>query len=61
MSRNRVLGIVLSAAGLIIAVVFAIADITRMGSHLGFGPIQIIGTIAGVFVLILGLVMTYRK
>jgi len=61
MSRNRVLGIVLSAGGLIIAVVFATADLSRLGSHPEFGPIQIIGTITGVFVLILGLVMIYRK
>ena len=61
MSRNKILGIVLGAAGLIIAVVFASADLTRLGSHIGFGPVQIIGTIAGVLVLFFGVAMLNRK
>jgi hypothetical protein len=61
MDRKKVLGIVLIAAGLIIAVVFATADFTGLGSHPDFGPSQIIGTVAGVVVFVLGLVVTYRK
>lgn len=48
-------GVLLSAAGLLIALVFALADVIRAGRYGGFGPDQIKGTIAGAVVLAVGL------
>jgi hypothetical protein len=52
---HTAIGVLLSAAGLLIVLVFALADVIRVGRYEGFGPDQIKGTIAGAAVLAGGL------
>ena len=61
MERKRNVGFLLSAVGIITGIIFATADLIGLGTHASFGPIQIVGIIVGGIILIIGLVMAYRK
>jgi len=61
MERNRKAGFLLGAVGIITGIFFATADLTGVGSHPAFGPIQITGSIVGGAILIIGLVLAFRK
>ena len=54
MSRTAI-GVLLSVGGLLIALIFALADVIRVGRYEGFGPDQIKGTTTGVVILASGL------
>lgn len=47
--------------GFLITLIFATADFTGLGSHVGFGPQQTIGTIFGVFLILIGIVLSLQK
>ena len=49
------LGLLAAAIGVLIALVSALADQLGLGATSGFGPDQILGTIIGVLVLVVGL------
>jgi len=54
MSRAAI-GVCLSISGFLIALVFSLADVIRVGRYPGFGPDQVKGTIAGAVILVGGL------
>ena len=54
MSRTAI-GVLLSVTGLLIALLFALADVIRVGRYEGFGSDQIKGTTAGTVILAVGL------
>ncbi len=59
---NKTIGIALLVLGLVILVVSAAADPLGLGGgNIVFGPQQIIGTVAGAIVAIVGLIMLFRK
>ncbi len=60
MSREN-LGLILAAIGLVTTFAFALADSVGLGRYRGFGSDQILGTIAGVVVLVLGVFLASRK
>jgi uncharacterized membrane protein len=60
MSR-RTVGLTLAVVGLIVGLLFALADVIGLGGSLGFGPTQIIGVIVGAVILIIGIVIYARS
>ena len=54
MSKKN-LGLLAAAIGVLIALVSALADQLGLGETSGFGPSQILGTIIGVLMLVVGL------
>ena len=61
MKGMKTAGIVLVIAGLIILILFLLADVIGMGSSAGFGRNQIVGALVGVVVAVLGLVLALRR
>ena len=59
--QKKTLGIVLLIVGIIVAAIFATADITGLGSDPVFGYVQIAGTVVGVIAFVVGIVLTRRK
>lgn len=57
---KRWIGIVLCVGGVVVALVAALADVIGLGDATVFGPRQIIGTVVGVLVLVVGLVLALR-
>ena len=55
MKRNKTAGIVLLAAGIVIVIVSVAADCIGMGAFPGFGYKQIIGTLVGIVMIVVGL------
>jgi hypothetical protein len=59
---SKTVGIVLLLLGLVIIVVSAAADPLGLGGgNVVFGPQQIIGTVAGAIVAIVGLILVLKK
>jgi hypothetical protein len=59
---NKTIGIALLVLGLVIVVVSAAADPLGLGGgNVVFGPQQIIGTVAGAIVAIVGLILALKK
>lgn len=55
---GRIVGAVVSGAGLVCAGVFSLADILGIGQNpTRFGTAQTVGTIVGVLILIVGLII----
>lgn len=54
MSR-RTVGLTLAAVGLIVGLLFAMADVIGLGGSAGFGRSQIIGVVVGAVILVVGL------
>ncbi len=52
---NRSRGLVLIAAGVVLALIGLGADALGLGGHPGFGWKQILGTVVGVAVAVMGL------
>lgn len=52
------LGLVIAGVGLILALVAATADVFGTGEGEGFGPYQMWGTIIGVLLLVVGMMMS---
>ena len=62
MSRKRLAGWVIFAGGLVLLVVSLFADQLGIGGGNGtFGLRQITGTVAGVVILVVGVVIALRK
>jgi len=60
MSR-RTQGIVLVVAGILVALIAALADVLRVGMLAGtFGVVQIVGVVVGIALLIGGIVLLAR-
>jgi hypothetical protein len=55
MERNKTTGIVLLAAGIVVVIVSVAADSIGMGAFPGFGYKQIIGTLVGIAMIVVGL------
>jgi len=56
MSR-RTVGLTVAVVGLIVGLLFALADAIGLGGSPGFGRSQIIGIVVGTVILIVGLVI----
>jgi hypothetical protein len=61
MRRKKITGIVLLVVGISILVLSLGLDIMGFGRYSGFGSYQIGGTIVGVIVTIVGVVLTFKK
>ena len=61
MKGSKIAGIVLLVLGLLIVLACVLADPIGLGNSPTFGYRQIIGTVAGVIVAAVGLILTLRK
>ncbi len=59
--NNRTMSIVLLAVGAVLLIVSLTADVTRIGVAPGFGYKQIIGSIAGIIGVVVGIVLYSKK
>jgi len=57
---QRWIGIILMIVGLVAAVVSILADAIGIGDSSGFGPNQVLGLVAGLFVLAVGAFLYVR-
>jgi len=55
MKRNKTTGMVLCAAGIVVVLISVAADCIGMGAFPGFGYKQIIGTLVGIVMIVVGL------
>jgi hypothetical protein len=62
MNKSKIFGVLFLVVGLIVLVMFAAADILQIGENpYTFGPIQIGGSIVGVVLIVIGLILLLRK
>jgi hypothetical protein len=62
MGGNKTIGIVLLVVGIVVLALSLLTDALGLGDSASvFGPYQIAGTIVGVIVALVGLVLTLRK
>ena len=61
MGGKKTAGIVLLVVGIVILVLALAADPIGIGGNPEFGRKQIIGTIVGAIVIVVGLILTLRK
>ena len=61
MGGKKTAGIVLLVVGIILLLLSLLADPIGVGGSPGFGRDQMLGTIAGAVVTVVGLVLTLRK
>ena len=61
MGNKKTIGIVLLVIGIIVLLLSLGADLIGVGRTPVFGINQIIGTIVGIIVIVVGLVLTRRK
>jgi hypothetical protein len=61
MGGKKTVGIVLLVVGVVILLLSLVADPIGIGGSPGFGRDQIIGTIGGAIVAVVGLVLTLKK
>ncbi len=59
MSR-RAVGITVAVVGLIVGLLFALADVIGLGGSPGFGRNQLVGVIVGAAILVIGIIV-YAK
>jgi hypothetical protein len=57
---SKTAGLILAIGGVLVALVFVLADVTGMGIRPGFGYRQAIGTAFGVLVFVVGIVVLSR-
>ncbi|UCC72900.1 MAG: hypothetical protein JSV86_21565 [Gemmatimonadota bacterium] len=60
MSR-RTVGLTVAVVGLIVGLLFALADLIGLGGTPGFGRNQLIGVIVGAVILIIGIILYTRS
>jgi peptidoglycan/LPS O-acetylase OafA/YrhL len=60
MSR-RAVGLTVAVVGLIVGLLFALADVIGLGGSPGFGTRQLIGALVGAVILIVGIVIYARS
>jgi hypothetical protein len=58
---KKTIGIVALAVGVVVAIVSLIADVVGIGNPTVFGPQQIVGTVGGAIVAVVGLFLMRRK
>ena len=61
MEGKKMAGIVLLVVGIVVLLLSLVADVLGIGSSPGFGSYQIVGTIVGAIVTVVGLVLTLKK
>lgn len=61
MKNQKTIGIVLLAVGVVLLIISLAADVVGIGGASGFGYKQIIGSIAGVIVAVVGFVLYSRQ
>lgn len=61
MNTKKIVGIVLLVVGIVVLLLSLTADVIGIGQHIGFGYWQILGTIAGAILAVVGLVLMLRK
>ena len=61
MNNTKTIGITLLAVGVILLISSLTADMIGIGSVVGFGYKQIVGSIAGVIIAVVGFVLYSRK
>ena len=62
MGGKKTVSIVLIVAGIVILVLSLAADLVGLGgSNAVFGPQQIIGTVVGAIVIVVGLILRLKK
>lgn len=57
MNKRNLPGLIISITGLLILIVFAGGDIFHIGETPGFGRVQLLGSIAGVVIILAGLLL----
>ena len=55
------MGLILAVIGVLLGLLFALADVIGVGDPAQFGYIQIIGTVVGVLIFIGGVIIYLRK
>lgn len=61
MTTGRIIGIILLVAGIVVLLVSALADILGLGTSAGvFGYMQILGSVGGAAVAVVGGVLYWR-
>jgi len=58
---GRAVGLTVAVVGLIVGLLFALADAIGLGGSPGFGTRQLVGVIAGAVILIVGIVIYARS
>ena len=58
---SKTLGLVLAIVGIIVTLISAFADGLGIGDQIRFGSQQIAGTVLGVLIFIVGVVIYYRQ
>ena len=61
MNGKRTTGMVLLVGGVVLVIASACADYIGMGDFPGFGYKQIIGTIVGIVMIVVGLVLLPKR
>ena len=61
MKGRKIAGLVIFIVGIIVIIVFALADVFGIGNQMSFGTRQIVGTIAGVVIAAVGGFLTFKK
>ena len=61
MINKKTVGIVLLVVGIIVFALSLLADPIGIGGSSGFGSQQILGTIGGAIVVVVGLILTLRE
>ena len=61
MGNKKTIGIVVLVVGIIVLLLSLVADLIGIGRTPIFGSNQIIGTIVGIIVVVVGLVLAFRK
>ena len=61
MGSRDIVSAILLWVGVIVLVLSLVADLIGIGAQAGFGISQIMGTIVGVIVTVVGLVLMFKK
>ena len=61
MNGKKITGMVLLVAGVVVVIVSVAADYIGMGGFSGFGYKQITGTILGIVMIVVGLVLLPKR
>ena len=58
---SKTVGITVAVVGLLVGLAFVLADVIGIGQHPGgFGVRQLIGTVVGIVIVVVGVVMYVR-
>ena len=61
MSSKKIIGTLLLVVGIVVLILFAIADRIGIGNYSGYGTKQIAGMIVGAVVAVVGLILSRQK